>query len=196
MAKKKKAKKVKKAKRVAAPTRPKSPKTSTKPVVGVVMGSDSDLKTVGYCLKQLGEFDIRFEVRVISAHRTPDSAREYAVTAAERGLKVLIAAAGMSAALAGVLAAHTTLPVIGVPVASGAMVGVDAALSTMQMPPGIPVGCMAIGAAGAINGAIFAAQILSLSDEKLVAKLAGLKRHHTSSTKKKDAAVRKRTQRK
>ena len=131
MAKKKKAKKVKKPKKVAAPTRPKSPKTSAKPVVGVVMGSDSDLKTVGYCLKQLGEFDIRFEVRVISAHRTPDSAREYAVTAAERGLKVLIAAAGMSAALAGVLAAHTTLPVIGVPVASGAMVGVDAALSTM-----------------------------------------------------------------
>ena len=166
-----------------------------KPIVGVVMGSDSDLQIVERCLKQLDEFGIPFEVRVISAHRTPDAARDYSVSAAGRGLKVLIGAAGMSAALSGVLAAHTTLPVIGIPVASGPLIGVDAALSTMQMPPGIPVGCMAIGAAGAINAAIFAAQILAVENASLATKLAAFKKASAFKTKQKDAAVRLRAKR-
>ena len=120
-----------------------------KPIVGVVMGSDSDFETMKRCMKQLDAFDIACEVRIISAHRTPDIAHEYSATAIHRGLKVIIAAAGMSAALGGVLAASTTLPVIGVPMASGPLAGVDAALSTMQMPPGVPVACMSIGGAGA-----------------------------------------------
>ena len=115
------------------------------------MGSDSDLEAMKKCLQRLDEFEIPCEVRIISAHRTPQIAEEYASSAIERGLKVIIAAAGMSAALSGVLAASTTIPVIGVPMCSGPLVGVDAALSTMQMPPGIPVGCMAIGSAGGAN---------------------------------------------
>lgn len=119
-----------------------------KPLVGVVMGSDSDLPVMRRCMETLEAFGIAYEVRVISAHRTPDAAHEYASTAAGRGLKVIIAAAGMSAALSGILAAKTTLPVIGVPMAAGPLAGIDAALSTMQMPPGVPVGCMAIGMPG------------------------------------------------
>jgi len=115
-----------------------------KPLVGVVMGSDSDLATMQKCVDQLASFGIACEVRIISAHRTPEAAHEYAATAVDRGLKVVIAAAGMSAALAGVLAAKTTLPVIGVPMDSGPLKGIDAALSTMQMPPGVPVGCMSM----------------------------------------------------
>ena len=117
----------------------------TKPVVAVVMGSDSDLEAMRRCMAQLDALAVPYEARIISAHRTPDAAHEYAATAARRGLKVIIAGAGMSAALSGVLAARTTLPVIGVPMASGALGGLDAALSTMQMPPGVPVGCMSIG---------------------------------------------------
>ena len=139
--------------------------------VAVVMGSDSDLEIMRRCLKQLDEFGISYEVRVISAHRTPEIAHEYAIGAAKRGIKVLIAAAGMSAALAGVLAANTNLPVIGVPVDSGPLVGVDAALSTMQMPPGVPVACMAIGKAGATNAAVYAARILALADEEIAGKV-------------------------
>ena len=203
VAKKVAKKKVKKTvKKAATKAVKKAPKTSAKParragkiLVGVVMGSDSDLHIVERCLKQLAEFGIPFEVRVISAHRTPDSARDYAVDAADRGLKVLIAAAGMSAALSGVLSAHTILPVIGIPIASGPLIGVDAALSTMQMPPGIPVACMAIGAAGAINAAIFAAEILGVEDQAMAKRLVAFKRHNATKTKQKDAAIRKRTQR-
>jgi len=163
-----------------------------KPVVGVVMGSDSDLETMERCLKQLDELGIPWEVRVISAHRTPEAAHEYAASAAGRGLKVIVAAAGMSAALSGVLAANTTLPVIGVPMASGPLAGVDAALSTMQMPPGVPVACMAIGGAGATNAAIFAAQILSASDADLAGRLVRFKKDQAEKVARKDAEVSRR----
>jgi phosphoribosylaminoimidazole carboxylase PurE protein len=155
------------------------------------MGSDSDLEIMKRCIDQLESFGIACEVRVISAHRTPEIAHEYSSTAIDRGLKVIIAAAGMSAALAGVLAANTTLPVIGVPINSGPLQGVDAALSTMQMPPGIPVGCMAIGKAGASNAGIFAAQILATSDESLAAKLAEFKDAQIRKVQEKDRAVSK-----
>lgn len=161
-------------------------------VVGVVMGSDSDLATMRRCLKQLDAFGIAYEVRVISAHRTPAAAHEYAASAAERGLKVIIAAAGMSAALGGVLAANTTLPVVGVPMAAGPLVGVDAALSTLQMPPGVPVGCMAVGAAGATNAAVYAAQILATGDKALGRRLAKFKKDEARKVARKDADVRKR----
>jgi len=163
----------------------------TKPIVGVVMGSDSDLNTMQRCLKQLDEFGIAYEVRIISAHRTPDIAHEYSTTAIKRGLKVIIAAAGMSAALSGVLAASTTLPVIGVPMASGPLVGIDAALSTMQMPPGIPVACMSIGGAGATNAAIYAATIIGVSDKAIAAKLVRFKKAQAKKVAKKDAELQK-----
>ena len=163
-----------------------------KPVVGVVMGSDSDLPKMEKCLAQLDEFSIPYEVRVISAHRTPEAADEYASAAASRGLKVIIAAAGMSAALSGVLAARTTLPVIGVPMPSGPLVGADAALSTLQMPPGVPVGCMAIGEAGATNAAVYAAEILATSDEKLAAKLGKFKKAQARKVAEKDSSLRRR----
>ncbi len=159
-------------------------------LVGVVVGSDSDLETMQRCLRQLDEFGIGYEVRVISAHRTPDAAHDYAATAEQRGLKVVIAAAGMSAALAGVLAAKTTLPVIGVPMAAGPLAGIDAALATMQMPPGVPVGCMAIGGAG--NAAVYAAAILAVCDAKLAAKLRRFKAAQAKGVARRDVAVRKR----
>ena len=112
---------------------------SEKPLVGVVMGSDSDLEVMQRCVKQLAEFGIACELRVISAHRTPDTAHEYARSAAGRGLKVLVAGAGMSAALAGVLAANTTLPVIGVPIESGSLQGLDALLSTAPSAVALPL---------------------------------------------------------
>ena len=161
------------------------------PLVGVVMGSDSDLPTMQRCLEQLKAFAIPFEVRIISAHRTPNVAHEYAVTAVDRGLKVIIAAAGMSAALGGMLAACTSLPVIGVPMAIGPLGGIDAALSKMQMPPGIPVACMAIGPAGATNAAIFAAQILAVADEKMAGRLDRFKKAQAAKVVAKDRAVRK-----
>jgi phosphoribosylaminoimidazole carboxylase PurE protein len=163
---------------------------ASKPVVGVVLGSDSDLRAVERCLTQLAALGIAYEVRVISAHRTPDAAHEYAATAARRGLKVIIAAAGMSAALGGVLAAKTTLPVIGVPLAAGPLAGLDAALSTMQMPAGVPVACMAIGPAGAVNAAIFAAEILAVCDGAVAGKLKRMKLAQARKVAAKDAAVR------
>lgn len=161
-----------------------------KPIVGVVMGSDSDLDIMKRCTEQLEQFGVAYEVRIISAHRTPEIAHEYSSTARDRGLKVIIAAAGMSAALSGVLAASTTLPVIGVPINSGPLNGIDAALSTLQMPPGIPVGGMAIGKAGATNAAIFAAEILAVSDGQLAQKLAAFKREQAEGVIAKDAKVR------
>ena len=162
-------------------------------VVGVVMGSDSDLPVMQRCLEILESFGIGYEVRIISAHRTPQIAHEYATTAAARGLKVLIAAAGMSAALGGVLAAGTTLPVIGVPIASGPLAGVDAALSTMQMPPGVPVACMAIDQAGATNAGIFAAQILAVADKAVAARLVEFKKDQARKVVEKDQALRSKT---
>jgi len=141
--------------------------------VAVVMGSGSDMDVMQGCIERLRGFDIEPVVQVISAHRTPKAAAEFAETAAENGIKVIIAAAGMAAHLAGALAARTTLPVIGVPLISGSgLEGVDALLSTMQMPAGVPVATMAIGKAGAKNAAILAVQILALSDKALAEKLA------------------------
>ena len=165
-------------------------KRTGKCVVGVVMGSDSDLAVMQRCVDMLAELGIGYEARIISAHRTPELADEYACSAEGRGLKVLIAAAGMSAALGGVLAARTTLPVIGVPMASGPLAGVDAALSTMQMPPGVPVACMAIGPSGATNAAIFAAQILAVADRRLAGRLKQYKAEQARKVAEKDAALR------
>ena len=133
-----------------------------KPVVGIVMGSVSDKAVMEECSRTLEELEINFEITVSSAHRTPDKTRDYAMSAAERGIEVIIAGAGWAAHLAGVLASHTTLPVIGVPIDSSPLKGIDALLSTAQMPPGIPVATMAIGGGGARNAAVFAAQILAL----------------------------------
>ena len=132
------------------------------PLVGVVMGSASDEAVVQETVNALEQLSIDYEVRVMSAHRTPERVREYAEQARDRGIEVLIAAAGGSAALGGVLASWTTLPVIGVPLASSELKGMDALLATAQMPPGIPVACMAVGTWGARNAAYFAAEILGL----------------------------------
>ncbi len=146
--------------------------------IAVVMGSDSDMDVMQSCIEQLRFFGIEPVVRTISAHRTPRLAAEFAENAAKNGFKVIIAAAGMAAHLAGALASRTTLPVIGVPlVSSSGLEGVDALLSTIQMPPGVPVATMAIGKAGAKNAAIIAVQILALSDESLAKKLADFKKN-------------------
>jgi len=134
---------------------------SDKPLVGIIMGSHSDWDVMKNAADTLDKMNIANETRVISAHRTPDVAFEYANTARERGLEVLIAGAGMAAALPGVLAAKTTLPVLGVPILSSAFSGMDALLSIVQMPPGIPVGTLAVGKAGATNAAFLAAAILA-----------------------------------
>jgi phosphoribosylaminoimidazole carboxylase PurE protein len=133
-----------------------------KPLVGVIMGSTSDHDVMQGCADQLQELEIPYEVKVLSAHRTPKQTQEYAQSASERGLEVLIAGAGWAAHLAGVIAAHTTLPVIGVPIDSSPLKGMDALLSTVQMPPGIPVATVALGKGGARNAAVLAAQILAL----------------------------------
>jgi len=154
------------------------------------MGSDSDLKVMQSCVEQLREFGIEPAVRIISAHRTPQVAAEFAQTAEARGVKVIIAAAGMAAHLAGAMAAWTTLPVIGVPLAAeGGPAGLDALLSTVQMPPGVPVATVAIGKPGAKNAAILAVQILALSDPALREKLAGFKKMQEQKVREKDAAL-------
>ena len=145
--------------------------------IAVLMGSDSDMDVMRSCVEQLGEFGIEPVVRIISAHRTPQIATEFAETAAENGIKVIIAAAGMAAHLAGAIAAKTTLPVIGVPlISSSGLEGIDAFLSTVQMPPGVPVATVAIGPAGAKNAAILAVQILALSDKTLTENIAEFKK--------------------
>ena len=144
-------------------------------MIRIVMGSDSDLPIMQVCADQLKKFGIPYEMTVASAHRTPARAMEFAATAREKGFKVIIAAAGMAAHLAGVLAAHTTLPVIGVPIDASSLNGLDALLATVQMPPGVPVATMGIGKAGAKNAAILAAQIIGVSDEGIAGKLAEFK---------------------
>lgn len=137
------------------------------PLVGVVMGSKSDTEALKPTLEILEQLDIDYEVNTISAHRTPEKARQYGMTAHERGIEVIIAAAGGAAHLPGVLASWSTLPVIGVPLAAGEMKGVDALYSIVQMPAGIPVACVAIGTAGAKNAAYLAAEILGIKYEKI-----------------------------
>jgi len=160
--------------------------------VAVVMGSDSDLPLMQSCIDQLKDFGITPIVRIISAHRTPDVAADFADNAAKNGIKVIIAAAGMAAHLAGALAGRTTLPIIGVPLAAAeGPAGLDALLSTVQMPPGVPVAAMAIGKAGAKNAAIFAVQILALSDDKLAKKLADFRKSQSQKVIEKDKAQQK-----
>ena len=141
--------------------------------VAVIMGSDSDLETMKPCIARLKSFDIPVEVRVISAHRTPAAAEQFASAAKENGFGAIIAAAGKAAHLAGVLAAYTTLPVIGVPIKTSLMGGLDSLLSMVQMPKGIPVACVAVD--GADNAAILSAQMLALSDSDLADRLTRFK---------------------
>ena len=165
-------------------------KTAGTPAIAVVIGSGSDMEVMQGCIETLKDFGIEPTVRVISAHRAPQKAAEFADTAAGAGIKVIIAAAGMAAHLAGAMAARTTLPVIGVPLISGAgLKGIDALLSTMQMPAGVPVATMAVGEAGAKNAAILAVQILALSDETLAEKLSEFKKAQEKAVIEKDSAL-------
>ena len=155
--------------------------------VAVVMGSDSDLETMKPCIARLQSFGIPTEVRVISAHRTPAAAEAFASQAKERGFGAIIAAAGKAAHLAGVIAAYTTLPVIGVPIKTSMMGGLDSLLSMVQMPKGIPVACVAVD--GADNAAILSAQMLALSDEDLAGKLSAFKVRMAEEVAEKDRRI-------
>ncbi|MBR6430357.1 MAG: 5-(carboxyamino)imidazole ribonucleotide mutase [Oscillospiraceae bacterium] len=155
--------------------------------VAVIMGSDSDLPVVADAIKRLKEFEIPFEVKVLSAHRTPAQAEQFASAAAENGFGVIIAAAGKAAHLGGVIAAYTTLPVIGLPIKSSTLDGLDSLLSIVQMPSGIPVATVAIN--GAANAAILAAQILALSENTLAEKLAAYKRKMAEDVMKKNEKI-------
>jgi phosphoribosylaminoimidazole carboxylase PurE protein len=147
-----------------------------KPIVSVVMGSESDLGIVKETLEILKNFRIAFEAKVLSAHRTPKELINYVEDCPKRGIKVFIAAAGGAAALAGVIAAHATLPVIGIPIETKTLKGLDSLLSTVQMPSGIPVACVAIGKSGARNAALLAAEILGIGDKKIAAQLAAYRK--------------------
>lgn len=145
-------------------------------LISIIMGSQSDLETVREAIDILKEFKVGFEVKVLSAHRTPKELAAYVESAPKKGIKVFIAAAGGAAALAGVVATHTTLPVIGIPIETKSLKGLDSLLSTVQMPAGIPVATMSIGKAGARNAAIFALEILGATDKKIQKKLAAYKK--------------------
>jgi len=161
-----------------------------RPIVGIVMGSDSDLPVMKHCLDTLEEFDVPYEAQVLSAHRTPDQAHAYASTARLKGLKIVIAAAGGAAHLAGVMASLTTVPVIGVPMPTENLGGADSLYSTVQMPAGIPVATVAIGTAGAKNAALLAVEILALNDESLHAKLQEFRAGLRQSVAKKNERLR------
>ncbi len=160
-----------------------------RPRVAIVFGSDSDWPVMQKCVEQLKAFGEKPFVEVMSAHRNPDRVCEFAASAEKSGLELIIAAAGMSNALAGAIAAHTCLPVIGVPLVSGALQGVDALLSTVQMPPGVPVACVGIGDAGAKNAALLAIQILARKDEKLAAALKDFKHEQVKKVEARNKAV-------
>ncbi len=161
----------------------------TDAVVSVVMGSDSDLPVMTEATKILAEFDIPCELFLTSAHRTPERTTRFAQEAAKRGVKVIIVGAGAAAHLAGVIAAHTQLPVIGVPIDATALQGLDALLSTVQMPGGIPVATMAIGKAGAKNAALYAIRILALEDKEISTKLAAYIKKMADDVEKKQDAI-------
>jgi len=161
----------------------------TSPQVGIIMGSDSDWPKIKKAAAALDEFGVGYEVRVMSAHRTPDAVSEYAQTAIDRGLKVIIAAAGGAAHLGGVIAAHTTLPVIGLPVPTPDLGGLDSLLSIVQMPGDVPVASMAVGMGGPRNAGLFAVQILATADESLRAKLAKFKEDLVGKIADKDAKL-------
>ncbi|MDD2752864.1 MAG: 5-(carboxyamino)imidazole ribonucleotide mutase [Candidatus Omnitrophica bacterium] len=160
----------------------------TKPI-SIIMGSQSDLETLQEAINLLKEFKVGFEAKVLSAHRSPKELAQYVEAAAKKGTKVFIAAAGGAAALAGVVAAHTTLPVIGIPIETKSLQGLDSLLSTVQMPAGIPVASMAIGKAGAKNAALFALEILGTNDKTIAAKLLKYKQAMRNKIKKIKLAV-------
>src|SRR5881394_1524420 len=162
----------------------------SKPLVSIVMGSDSDLEIMREAGKALEGFGIAYEIDVTSAHRSPDRTAEYARRAAGRGVRVIIAGAGGAAHLAGVIAAHTTLPVIGVPIPSTSLNGMDSLLATVQMPAGIPVATVAIGKPGATNAGILAAQILALSNASLAKKLISHKETLANSVEEKSRKLK------
>ena len=153
-------------------------------MIGIVMGSSSDWETMKAAAKTLEEFGVPYEARAMSAHRTPHAVAEWATNAQKNGLKAIIAAAGGAAHLAGVVAAHTTLPVLGVPMPSKHLQGLDSLLATVQMPKGIPVATFAIGEAGAGNAALFAVALLALSDKEMAKKLEDFRRKQTESVLK------------
>ncbi|MBI5850111.1 MAG: 5-(carboxyamino)imidazole ribonucleotide mutase [Planctomycetes bacterium] len=158
--------------------------------IAFLLGSDSDLPQLEGAFDALRQLEVGFHVRVLSAHRSPDEACAFARDAAKNGVKVLIGVAGMAAHLAGTLAAHTTLPVLGVPAEAGPLRGADALLSTVMMPPGIPVGTLGIGSAGARNAALLAARIVALGDEKLAERLRAARESDRKKTLEKDNKVR------
>ena len=152
--------------------------------VAIIMGSESDAEEMKHASEVLNELGIKNESRVISAHRTPDRLREYILDAEKNGVKVFIGGAGMAAALPGVIAAHTHLPVLGVPIESKSLKGMDSLLSIAQMPPGIPVGTLAIGSAGSINAGLLAASILSVSDQEIESKLKNYRKKQSDKVRK------------
>jgi len=161
--------------------------------VAVLMGSDSDLPVMRNTLAKLEDLGLACEVRVLSAHRSPDAVARWAREASKRGIKVIICAAGGAAHLGGVVAAHTALPVIGVPLVANDLGGMDALLATVQMPSGVPVATVAVGAAGASNAAVLAAQILALSDSRLAKRLASFKHELAAGVAAKDKRVQEET---
>lgn len=166
-------------------------KDKGKALVGVIMGSDSDYPVMAEAVRMLEKFGISADVEVVSAHRSPARAAEYAETAIRRGLKAIIVGAGGAAHLAGVVAALTTLPVIGVPMPTAPLDGMDSLLSTLQMPGGVPVATMAIGKPGAMNAGIYAAEILATSDEGIARKLADYKKELDSAVAEKSARLKR-----
>ncbi len=157
--------------------------------VAIILGSDSDFDQIVGGLRALDGFGIQYALRVLSAHRSPEKVREFAVNAAENGVQVIIAVAGKAAHLAGVLAAHTTLPVLGVPASGGSLGGMDALLSTAQMPGGVPVGSLGIGKSGGTNAALLAARILGLSDERLAERLVLYREQLEKETEEKNERI-------
>jgi phosphoribosylaminoimidazole carboxylase PurE protein len=169
---------------------------SKKPLIGIVMGSDSDFPVMEEALRVLDSFGISYEVTVSSAHRSPRRTAEYARTAVTRGLQIIIVGAGCAAHLAGVIAAETILPVIGIPIDSSVLKGIDSLLSTVQMPGGVPVATMAVGKVGARNAAVFAVQMLSLANAGLRRKLIHFKQDLETEVHKKAEELEKKLKRK
>ncbi|MBI5749263.1 MAG: 5-(carboxyamino)imidazole ribonucleotide mutase [Nitrospinae bacterium] len=165
-----------------------------KPLIAIVMGSDSDLAVMEEAGKVLDSFGIGYEITIASAHRSPDKTREYIHSAEKNGIKIIIAGAGWAAHLAGVIAAETTMPVIGVPIDSSPLLGLDSILSILQMPSGIPVAAMALGKGGAKNAAILAVQILAVSDKSLQDKLKAYKKKLSDEVEEKDKKIKSKYQ--
>jgi phosphoribosylamine---glycine ligase len=165
-------------------------KQSDKPLVAIIMGSDSDLPKMARCAQVLADYGIAYEARVLSAHRSPEDTLQFARSAERRGIRVIVAGAGGAAHLAGVLAAHVTLPVIGVPIDSSPLAGLDALLSTVQMPPGIPVATVGVGSMGAANAGHLAAAILALGNPRLRLRLSEKRRRMAAEVRAKSRDLR------